>query len=164
VKLLFQRAQEEHPEDSFLVRAFKRFVPALDRQGGEHFTVVKDGKRYATPLLLALAAVEFSDVVFALDSIPANFAIAQAPFIVFTSNIFAILGLRSMYFLLAGVRERFTYLEVGPSFVLLFVGTKMLVMDVYKVPVGVSLCVIAGILGLSMLASWWEGRRGEPAA
>jgi len=95
VKLLLQRDREEHPEDSLAVRWFKRLVPTVDTSDGEHFTVVKDGRRYATPLLLALVVVEFTDVVFALDSIPAIFAITRDPFIVFTSNIFAILGLRS---------------------------------------------------------------------
>jgi tellurite resistance protein TerC len=164
VKLLLQRDREEHPEDSLAVRWFKRLVPTVDTSDGEHFTVVKDGRRYATPLLLALVVVEFTDVVFALDSIPAIFAITRDPFIVFTSNIFAILGLRSMYFLLAGVLERFTYLKVGLSLVLIFVGAKMLLADVYKVPVLASLGAIAGILGLSLLASWWAGRQQRPAA
>jgi tellurite resistance protein TerC len=106
-----------------------------------------------TPLLLALVAVEVTDLIFAVDSIPAVFAVTTDPFIVFTSNIFAILGLRSLYFLLAGVITKFAYLKVGLSFVLIFVGGKMLAMDFYKVPIVASLGIIAGILALSIGAS-----------
>jgi tellurite resistance protein TerC len=107
-------------------------------------------------LFLALIAVEATDVIFAVDSIPAIFAITRDPFIVFTSNIFAILGLRSLYFLLAGVLDRFRYLKFGLALVLVFVGAKMVMLDVYKVPVGLSLGIIVTILGVSMLASWWR--------
>ena len=115
--------------------------------------MVETGRRLATPLLLALVAVEVTDLVFAVDSIPAIFAVTRDPFIVFTSNVFAILGLRSLYFLLAGVIGKFDYLKVGLSLVLVFVGAKMLLVDVYKIPIGVSLGVIAAILGGAVAAS-----------
>ena len=153
VKLLVQRNREVHPERNPVVRAFQRLFPVTHQLQGEHFTVKKDGRRYATPLLLALVAVEVTDLIFAVDSIPAIFAITRDPFIVFTSNIFAILGLRAMYFLLAGIIHRFVYLKVGLSFVLVFVGAKMLLVDVYKIPIGASLGIIAAILGVSVLAS-----------
>ena len=153
LKLLLQRNQEVHPERNPVVRAFQRFFPVTPRLEGEHFMVKRDGRRYATPLLLALVAVEVTDLIFAVDSIPAIFAITRDPFIVFTSNIFAILGLRSMYFLLAGVIHRFVYLKVGLSFVLIFVGAKMLLVGFYKVPTAASLGIIAAILGVSVIAS-----------
>jgi tellurite resistance protein TerC len=153
VKLLLQRNQEPHPERNVLVRAFRRWFPVSPTLHKDAFTVVLNGKRHATPLLLALVAVEVTDLIFAVDSIPAIFAVTTDPFIVFTSNIFAILGLRSMYFLLAGVISRFTYLKVGLSLVLIFVGIKMLVMDLYKVPIVASLGIIAGILAVSIAAS-----------
>jgi tellurite resistance protein TerC len=153
VKLLLQRNQEIHPERNPLVRAFQRIVPVSHEPSGGHFIVKRDGKRYATTLLVALVAVEVTDVIFAVDSIPAIFAVTSDPFIVFTSNIFAILGLRSLYFLLAGVIDKFAYLKVGLSFVLIFVGAKMLLAELYKVPIGASLAIIAGILGLSIVAS-----------
>jgi tellurite resistance protein TerC len=154
VKLLVQRDQEIHPERNVLVRAFQRILPVTHEPAGDKFTVVKNGRRYATPLLLALVAVEVTDLIFAVDSIPAIFAITTDPFIVFTSNIFAILGLRSLYFLLAGIITRFVYLKVGLSLVLIFVGAKMLLMDVYKIPIVASLGIIASILGLSIAVSW----------
>jgi tellurite resistance protein TerC len=153
VKLLLQRNEELHPEKNPVVRGFQKLLPVTHQLHGGKFTILEKGRRYATPLLLALVAVEVTDVIFAVDSIPAIFAITTDPFIVFTSNIFAILGLRSMYFFLAGVITKFTYLKVGLSFVLIFVGMKMLLMDLYKVPIGVSLGIIAGILGLSVVAS-----------
>jgi tellurite resistance protein TerC len=154
IKLLVQREQEVHPERNPIVLAFQRVFPVTHEFAGDHFTLVRDGRRYGTPLLLALVAVEVSDIIFAVDSIPAIFAVTRDPFIVFTSNIFAILGLRSMYFLLASVITKFAYLKVGLSFVLIFVGAKMLLMDVYKVPIVASLIIIATILGASILISW----------
>jgi tellurite resistance protein TerC len=153
VKLLLQRNEEVHPEKNPLVRLFQRMVPMTPHFHGDRFFVVENGRRYGTPLLLALVAVEVTDLIFAVDSIPAIFAITSDPFIVFTSNIFAILGLRSMYFLLAGVITKFVYLKVGLSLVLIFVGAKMLLMDVYKMPIVASLVVIVTILGLSILVS-----------
>jgi tellurite resistance protein TerC len=153
VKLLVQRNQEMHPERNPLVRWFQRAFPMTPEFHGEKFLVLKNGRRYATPLLLSLVAVEVTDVIFAVDSIPAIFAVTSDPFLVFTSNIFAILGLRSLYFVLGGMITKFAYLKVGLSFVLIFVGAKMLLMDVYKLPIAASLACIAGILGMSILAS-----------
>jgi tellurite resistance protein TerC len=164
LKLLVQRNQEVHPERNPVVRAFQRFFPVTPRLAGEHFLVKQGGRWFATPLLLALVAVEVTDLIFAVDSIPAIFAITLDPFIVFTSNIFAILGLRSMYFLLAGIIHRFVYLKVGLSFVLMFVGAKMLLVDVYKVPIGASLAIIAAILGVSVVASLLRPASPRPPA
>jgi tellurite resistance protein TerC len=164
VKLLLQQNQETHPERNPLVKLFQRFVPIVPEFADNKFTVVRNGRRYGTPLMLALVAVEFTDVIFAVDSIPAVFAITTDPFIVFTSNIFAILGLRSLYFLLAGVIEKFRYLKLGLSAVLVFVGAKMLLADVYKLPILASLAVIAGILGVAMFASWLKSRPADAPA
>jgi len=164
VKLLLQREDGLSPGENAIVRWVRRVVPVTDRLAGERFTVVEGGRRHATPLLLALVAVEVTDVIFAVDSIPAIFAVTTDPFIVFTSNIFAILGLRSMYFLLAGVVSRFVYLKVGLSFVLVFVGAKMLLMDIFPIPMAVSLGVIGGILATSVVASLLADRRRRSVA
>ncbi|HEX6275488.1 MAG TPA: TerC family protein [Polyangiaceae bacterium] len=153
IKLLVQREVEAHPEKNLVVRLFQRLFPVTHELRGPKFFVFENGKRYATPLLLGLVAVEVTDLIFAVDSIPAIFAITTDPFIVFTSNIFAILGLRSLYFLLAGIITKFAYLKVGLSFVLVFVGAKMLLMDVYKVPILASLGIIAALLGGSIVIS-----------
>jgi tellurite resistance protein TerC len=153
IKLLVQRNQEMHPERNPLVKLFQTLFPVTRELEGDRFIVLRNGRRYATPLLLALVAVEVTDLVFAVDSIPAIFAITTDPFIVFTSNIFAILGLRSLYFLLAGVITKFVYLKIGLSLVLIFVGGKMLLMDFYKLPIFASLGIIVGILLLSIVAS-----------
>ncbi|MCC7141712.1 MAG: TerC family protein [Candidatus Eisenbacteria bacterium] len=159
IKLWLTRGDHVAPEKNPIFRLFRRFVPAVKEYHGSKFTVVKDGKRYATPLLLVLAAIEATDLVFAVDSIPAIFAVTRDPFIVYTSNIFAILGLRALYFLLAGLVDRLKYLKYGLAAILVFVGGKMLLADVYKVPVGLSLSVIASILLISGLASWFSGPR-----
>lgn len=153
LKLLIQRDAVPEPEKNPVIRLFRRFVPMTDKYHGDKFWIRDKGKLIATPLFLALVAVEVTDLIFAVDSIPAIFAVTTDPFIVFTSNIFAILGLRSMYFLLAGVVSKFVYLKVGLSVVLIFVGAKMLLMDVYKVPILASLAIIAGILVTSVVAS-----------
>jgi tellurite resistance protein TerC len=162
VKLLLQRNQQEQPELNPVVRWIQRILPATQEFSGHRFTVLRDGRRLATPLLLALLAVEVTDVIFALDSIPAIFAVTNDPFIVFTSNIFAILGLRSMYFLLAGVIDKFAYLKVGLACVLMFVGAKMLLADVFAVPVLASLAIIAAILGGSVVLSLLRAPRPAP--
>jgi tellurite resistance protein TerC len=161
VKLLVQRYAEIHPEKNLVVRAFARLIPVAHDLAGGKFTLMRDGRRFATPLLLALVAVEVTDLIFAVDSIPAIFAITTDPFIVFTSNIFAILGLRSLYFLLAGVIDKFVYLKMGLSIVLIFVGAKMLLMDFYKLPIAASLAAIAGILGVSIGASLIKAKKPE---
>ncbi len=153
VKLLVQRSAEVRPERNPVYRLFKRFVPSVDDYRGVRFTVMEQGRRYATPLLLVLVAVEATDLVFAIDSIPAIFAVTTDPFIVYTSNIFAILGLRALYFLLAGVMEKFHYLKVGLALVLTFVGAKMLMVDLYKVPIGASLAVVATLIAGSIAIS-----------
>lgn len=165
LKLL--RAGDEHvdPERNFAVRLARRFMPVSHTFDGHRFFTRVDGVRMATPLFLCLVAVEATDLIFAVDSIPAIFAVTKDPFIVFTSNIFAILGLRSLFFLLAGVMDRFVYLKIGLAFVLLFVGGKMLAMEWVKIPVGVSLLVVFGILAVSVVASLVATRRkGAEAA
>ncbi|WP_163780476.1 TerC family protein [Myxococcus vastator] len=158
VKLFLQRNKEDHPEDGALMRLARRTIPSTPNFDGHHFFTVENGRKLATPLLMALLLVEASDILFALDSIPAIFAVTTDPFIVFTSNIFAILGLRSMFFMLAGAVEKFSYLKVGLSAVLVFVGAKMAVIDFVKVPPAVSLVVIAGLLGASIAASLIKAR------
>jgi tellurite resistance protein TerC len=153
LKLLLQRDEKPDPEKNALVRLLRRFVPFHPKLEGDRFLVRRDGRWLATPLLLALVAVEASDLIFAVDSIPVIFAITTDPFLVFTSNIFAILGLRSMYFLLAGIVDKFVHLKTGLAAVLIFVGAKMLLLDVFHIPVLISLAVIASILGLSIAAS-----------
>jgi len=153
VKLLLQQSAEVHPERNPLFRLFKRFVPAVGDYRNEHFTLVQNGRRYATPLLLVLVAIEATDIVFAVDSIPAIFAVTTDPFIVYTSNIFAILGLRALYFALAGVMGKFHYLKVGLALVLAFVGAKMLLVAVYKIPILASLAIIAALLAGAVVAS-----------
>ncbi|MBI1790667.1 MAG: TerC family protein [Acidobacteria bacterium] len=153
VKLLLQGGSEMHPERNPLFRLFQRLVPSVSDYRGSHFSVVENGKRYATPLLLVLVAIEATDLVFAVDSIPAIFAITTDPFIVFTSNIFAILGLRALYFALAGVMDKFHYLRVGLALVLAFVGAKMMLTDLYKIPIVASLAVVVVLLMGSIVAS-----------
>ncbi len=154
IKLLLQRDSEPHPERNPIFRLFTRLLPSTPKLDGPHFVTKIDGRWLATPMLLVLVLIEVTDLVFALDSIPAIFAVTNDPFIVYTSNIFAILGLRSMFFLLAGAMNRFHYLKVGLALVLIFVGTKMGLMDLYKIPIGTSLLIIAAILVASMFASW----------
>jgi tellurite resistance protein TerC len=153
LKLLLQKEIEPHPERNPLVRAFMRVYPTTATYHGGRFLVMLEGRRHATPLLVAVVAAEATDVVFATDSIPAIFAITRDPFIVFTSNIFAILGLRALYFVLRGMMDRFRYLKVGLAAVLIFVGGKMVAEDVVHVPVAASLLVILGLVGLSITAS-----------
>jgi len=153
IKMLVQRGGEVHPERNPIFRLFRRFVPSVDDYRDGQFTVVENGKRYATPLLLVLVAIEATDLVFAVDSIPAIFAVTTDPFIVYTSNIFAILGLRALFFALAGIMGKFHYLKVGLSLVLVFVGTKMLIAGIYKIPILASLGIIAALLAGSVVAS-----------
>ncbi len=153
VKLLRQKEGDIHPERNPVVRLIARAFPVSTAATGERFFVREAGRWTITPLFLALVTVEVSDLVFAVDSIPAIFAITTDPFIVFTSNIFAILGLRSLYFLLAGMIGRFRYLNVGLAAVLIFVGAKMMLVEWVRVPIVVSLGVVAGLLVLSVVAS-----------
>jgi tellurite resistance protein TerC len=153
IRLMVHGESEPHPEKNPLFRVARKLIPAVPEYHGKHFAIRQAGKWVATPLLLVLIAIEATDVVFAVDSIPAIFAITTDPFIVYTSNIFAILGLRAMYFLLAGVIDKFHYLKYGLALVLLFVGTKMVVVEFYKVPIVLSLIVIAVLLAGSVVAS-----------
>lgn len=154
-KMLLKKEGEEHsdPEKGFVLRTFRRFVPMTAGYHGNHFFARENGILKATPLLAVLVLIEFTDVLFAVDSIPAIFGITSDPFVIFTSNIFAILGLRSMYFLLAGIVGQFRYLQTGLALVLAFIGVKMLVSGVFHVPVGISLGVVAGLIAGSVLLS-----------
>ncbi len=148
-----------------LVRWIRNHYPVTETLEGERFFVVRQGQRMITPLFLALVLVEISDVIFAVDSIPAIFAITTDPFIVLTSNLFAILGLRAMYFLLADMGDRFELLKYGLAAILVFIGTKMLIVDWYKIPVMVSFAVVASILACSVFASLWHSAHKQaPAA
>lgn len=153
IKMLVMRDQEMDVQNNLAVRLFRRFVPMSPSYDGDKFFTVQNGTRMATPLLLVLAVIEVTDLIFAVDSIPAIFAVTGDPFIVYTSNVFAILGLRSLYFALAGLVDKFRYLKVGLAFVLMFVGAKMLMMGWIKIPIGISLAVIASILTVSVVTS-----------
>jgi tellurite resistance protein TerC len=155
------RETEIHPERNPLLRLVRRAMPVTGDYEEDRFFVRRAGRLAATPLLLVLVLVESSDVLFAVDSIPAIFAVTRDPFIVYTSNVFAILGLRSLYFVLAGVIRRFVYLKLGLSAVLVFVGIKMVVADFFDIPSFVSLVVIAALLGISIAASLVVTRRQE---
>ncbi|MEO8210995.1 MAG: TerC family protein [bacterium] len=152
-KMAFQNDTNIEPEKNIIIRLFKRFFSVTNEYHGADFFVIIDGKRLATPLLVVLIATEFTDLIFAFDSIPAIFAVTSDPYIIYTSNIFAILGLRAMYFVLAGVIEKFHYLKTGLSMILIFIGFKMLIIDIFKIPVGYSLGVIAIILIASIVFS-----------
>lgn len=152
-KMFKKSAADMHPEDNPLVRWFIKRGKVTSEYHGKNFFVNISGKTLATPLFLCLLSVEFTDLIFAVDSIPAIFAITDDPFIVYTSNVFAILGLRSLYFALEGVITKFPYLRYGLAIILIFIGIKMLLVDLYKMPVWVSLGVIALVLTISIL---WE--------
>ena len=163
VKLLFGGDAAPEPEKSRLFRWLRRVIPSVPRFDGHRFFTRENGRRVATPLFFALVVIELSDVLFAVDSIPAIFAVTRDPFIVFTSNIFAILGLRSLYFLVAGLVTRFVYLKPSLAAVLMFVGAKMLVVDLVKIPPAASLAAVCAILGVGVAASAWRSRNGAPA-
>ena len=167
VRIATQKEHAVHPESNPVLRLLRCAMPVTSAYHGQAFfvrTPGTGGRVAATPLFVVLALVETTDLVFALDSIPAVFAVTREPFIVYTSNVFAILGLRALYFVVAGLIRQLRYLQVGLAVVLIFVGVKMLAADVYDVPIGVSLATIVGVLGASALASWiWakeeEGQR-----
>ena len=162
VKMYWFADEKPDLENNRLVKWLRGHMNISTEFHGQQFFVWKNGVRYATPLFLALVLVEVSDLIFAVDSIPAIFAITTDPFIVLTSNIFAILGLRAMYFLLAGVADRFSLLKYGLAIVLMFIGVKMLLIDLYTIPVGFSLAVVAVIIGASVWASLRkEARAGK---
>ncbi|MDL2718835.1 MAG: TerC family protein [Acidobacteriota bacterium] len=159
VKMAFHDQAELHPEKNPLVRLARRLFPVTNDYDGQKFFTRREGRLFATPLFLVLLVVESMDLVFAVDSVPAIFAVTSDPFLVYTSNVFAILGLRSLYFLLAGVMDRFVYLKLGLSAILVFVGLKMALAQLLKIPVGVSLGVIFGLLAVSVAASLAVTRR-----
>jgi tellurite resistance protein TerC len=141
------------PEKNPLVKLVRRMFPVTDSFEGDHFFIRKDHKTWATPLFIVVVLIEGTDLIFAVDSIPAIIAISEDTFIVYTSNVFAILGLRSLYFALAGIEKYFVYLKYGLAAILIFVGTKMCLADFYKIPVEISLVVICFLLAISMIAS-----------
>ena len=153
-KMLLQKEDDNFdPSQSFVLKVLKKFMPLKTDYHGENFFVLENTKRYATPLFAAVLVIEMSDLIFAVDSIPAVLSITQDTFLVYSSNIFAIIGLRSLYFLLSGMAGKFPYLKYGISVILFFVGVKMLISHHFKIPVTASLGVIVGILALSILAS-----------
>lgn len=153
LKMLFHKDEEIAPDKNPLVRLFKKFFPVSEQMHGSKFFVKLNSKTVATPLFIVLLVVEFTDLIFAVDSIPAILAISNDTFIIFTSNVFAILGLRALYFALAGITKYFYYLKYGLSAILVFVGVKMVIVGFYKIPIVYSLLTILGILLISILAS-----------
>jgi tellurite resistance protein TerC len=160
IKLFRQQGAGIEPENNPVVRLFRRWVPVTDDYAEDKF-VVRRERLYATPLLVVLVLVEVTDLLFATDSIPAVLAITLNPFIVYTSNVFAILGLRSLYFMLAGLMDLFHYLHYGLAVVLIFIGGKMVSADYYQIPTVVALGVVAGVLLISVLASLLHPRAQE---
>lgn len=158
-KMLTQKEIIIEPEKNPLIKLFRRVMPVTNELHGGKFFVKQDGKRFATPLFLVLVLIETTDLIFAADSIPAILAITQDHFIVYTSNVFAILGLRSLYFALAGMMDKFRYLSKGLALILIFVGLKMLLVDFYKLPIQIALLVIVVILILSIVASLMSRKR-----
>ena len=153
MRMMFKQDEEFEGDKNPIVRLVRRFVPMASAYDGKRFFVVENGRRLATPLLLVLILVEFTDLIFAVDSIPAIFGITRDPFLVFTSNIFAVLGLRSMYFLLAAVIERFYLLKYGLAIILSFIGVKMLGEHYFKIDILMSLGFVLGTLAVSIIAS-----------
>lgn len=153
IKMWWAAGQEPALDDNPALKLLRRLMPVSRHYDGEKFVTVENGKRIATPLLMVIALVGVTDVIFAVDSIPAIFAITLDPFIVLTSNVFAILGLRAMFFLLQAVAGRFHLLNYGLAVILVFIGTKMMLIDVFKIPVAVSLGVVVGVLAITMIWS-----------
>ncbi len=159
IRMGMQKETEIEPEKNPLLKFVRRVVPVTEEYVQDRFVVRRTGKRMVTPLLLVLLIIESTDLVFAVDSIPAVFAVTQDPFIVYTSNVFAILGLRSLYFVFANVIDKFYYLKIGLSVILVYVGIKMLVADIFHIPSLLSLAVIALVLGIAIVASAIRARR-----
>ena len=167
VKMLFAGEKPVQPEKNPAIRLLRKFMPVSNRMDGDHFFTIENGRRAATPLFVALVLLEFTDIIFAVDSVPAIFALTNEPLIVFTSNIFAILGLRSLYFLLAGAYDKFHLLKIGLGIVLVFVGLKMAWLNALmggKFPVSWSLSIICGVVGASMVASLVFPRKAAAGA
>ncbi len=153
IKLFLEKDKQIHPEGNVALKLFRRFMPVTDNYVEGQFTVKQQGRRWATPLLIVLIVIETTDLIFALDSIPAILAITKDPFIVYSSNIFAILGLRAMYFALAGLMNVFHHLHYGLGIILAFVGVKMLTEDIFHIPIMAALGVIAGVLTITIVTS-----------
>jgi len=159
IKMFIFADKEPNLAKNPILKWLRSHIRITDNYHGDKFWIVEKGVRWFTPMFLVLVLIEFSDVIFAMDSIPAIFAVTKDPFIVFTSNIFAILGLRALYFLLADMADRFHLLKYGLAIVLIFVGTKMLIVDWFKIPVAVSLGVVISVLGVSILLSLKASRK-----
>lgn len=153
IKMWWAAGQDESLDDNPALKLLRKVMPVSDNYDGEKFWTVQNGKKIATPLLMVVALVAMTDVIFAVDSIPAIFAITLDPFIVLTSNVFAVLGLRAMFFLLQAAASRFHLLNYGLAVILVFIGTKMMIIDFYKIPVSVSLGVVLGVLTITMIWS-----------
>jgi len=165
VKMGLQKEESVHPERNILVRLAQRILPVTGKYYGGNFFVRSNGRLMATPLLIVVIAIEVSDLIFAVDSIPAIFGITTDAFIIYTSNVFAILGLRALYFALAGIMNLFEYLKYGLAAVLAFIGVKMVLMDIFPIPIGIALGVVAGLLLISVLASiTWSRKKKISAA
>ena len=162
IKMLLQRNKHFNPAESKFLKGFQKLVPTTDKYYGQKLFIRKSGVLMATPLLAVLALVEFTDIIFAVDSIPAIFAVTSEPFIVFAANAFALLGLRAMYFLLSDLIHRFVYLKVGLSFILVWVGIKLALHDVVKVPTLLSLGIIVAVITIAIVASLVK-TKGQPA-
>lgn len=160
-KFLFESDDKKDVQDSFVTRLLRRILPTTKNFNGHNFFVVENGIRKATPLFLALAVIEVTDLIFAVDSIPAVFAVTQDAFVAFASNILAILGLRALYFVLADSVAKLRYLKPGLAAILGFIGVKMLLIDFYKIPSSVSLLVIFAILAMAAVGSWYVSRVEE---
>lgn len=161
--MLFKKDEEDfNPKDSKVYKIIGKIIPITSHRDHDHFIIKENNKNYATPLLVALLVIEVMDVVFAIDSVPAILAITSDPFLVFSSNIFAILGLRSMYFFLANMLEKFSYLEYSLIAILFFVGIKMLLVHFYKFPEWVSLCFIGIALATGVIVSLKKANTQEP--
>jgi TerC family integral membrane protein len=153
IKMALQKDEEINPERNPVLKLFRRVMPVTENYEGGRFFIRRSGRLFATPLFIVVLVVETTDVIFAVDSIPAILAITLDPFIVYTSNVFAIMGLRALYFALAGIMQLFHYLPYGLSFILVFVGIKMLLVDIYKIPIGMALGTVAAVLVISVIAS-----------
>ncbi|EQB62888.1 MAG: hypothetical protein RBG1_1C00001G0467 [candidate division Zixibacteria bacterium RBG-1] len=158
IKLWLEKKKEIQPEKNPVLKLFRKMMPVTEQYREGKFFVKIDKRRFATPLFIVLLVVETTDLIFAVDSIPAILAITLDPFIVYTSNVFAILGLRALYFALAGIMQLFEFLHYGLAGILVFIGIKMILSDIYKIPIGISLIVVAGILAISIVVSLVKGQ------
>ena len=165
LKLAFRKGEDSvNPEDNIALKLARRFLRTTEEYHGDHFTVVKDGVRYATPLFLVLVVIEVTDLLFAVDSVPAVLAVSRDVFVVYTSNIMAILGLRALYFVLAGMMNRFHHLGTGLALILIFIGAKMAFVDFVPIPTLVSLAVIVAVLAGSIVLSLLRPPDGDAGA